>query len=139
MTHYAWLHSKYPKGTESRLSTIIEKSPDSPLLQMPELPDQSAYIINHVIEVGTTMSSGLGVTPLSWTEIKSWSELTMTDLTSWEASLIMELSRTFTSNYNKFDDKDFPTPYIIEEFDRSSASKNIGNALRFMAKRVNKK
>ena len=84
------------------------------------------------------MSSGFGITPLTWTEIKSWCEVTQTELSSWEATMVMSLSRHFSSSFNKFDEKDFPTPYMVEEFDREKASKTIGGALRLLAKRVNK-
>lgn len=116
----------------------MKQNPDSPMLKMPEL-DDAGYVIEYLLEIGTSMASGFGITPLTWSEIYSWSELSQTELSRWEASTIMSLSRTFTSKYNMFDEKDFPTPYILEEFDREEVSKTIGGALRLMASRMNKK
>ena len=91
-----------------------------------------------MIEIGTSMASGFGVTPLTWSEIESWSNLTDIRISSWEATMIMSLSRTFTSSFNRFDEKEFPSPYVVEEFDRAKVSQNIGSLLRSLASRVNK-
>lgn len=104
---------------------------------MPQLSGCS-YLIDYLIEIGTSMASGFGVTPLTWSEIESWSNLTDIRISSWEATMLMSLSRTFTSSFNRFDDKDFPSPYVVEEFDREKVSQNIGNLLRSLASRVNK-
>ena len=104
---------------------------------MPQLSGCS-YLIDCLIEIGTSMASGFGVTPLTWSEIESWSNLTEIDISSWEATMIMSLSRTFTSSFNRFDDKEFPSPYIVEEFDREKVSHNVGSLLRSLASRVNK-
>ena len=135
--HYAWLHSKYPKQKESRLSSILTNNPESPLLIMPDIPFLT-YLIEDLIEIGTSMSGGMGVTPLTWSEIKAWSDLTDNRLASWESTIIMRLSQIFVSSYNKFDDKDFETPFSVEEFDREAASKSIGNMLRSLAQRAKK-
>lgn len=105
---------------------------------MPEV-ENSEYLIEYLLEIGTSMASGFGVTPLTWTEIYSWQQLMSIELTGWELTQIMTLSRVFSANYAKFDEKDFPTPYTVEEFDREAASQGIGNALRSLASRVNKR
>lgn len=104
---------------------------------MPEI-QWLGYLINYLIEIGTSMASGFGITPLTWTEIEAWKNLTEVEITGSEASIIMRLSRTFTSCYNQYDGKDVPAPYIVEEFDREKVSSNIGSLLRSLASRVNK-
>lgn len=84
------------------------------------------------------MASGFGVTPLTWSEIESWSNLTEICISNWEATMLVNLSRTFTSNFNKFDGNEFLSPYVVEEFDREKVSQNIGSLLRSLASRVNK-
>lgn len=116
---------------------MTEENPDSALLEMPDIGSQG-YLIELLLEIGASASTGFGVAPLSWSEIYSWSSLTQTNLTSWEASTIMSLSRAFTASYHRFDETNAAAPFVHEEFDRVAASRNIGNALRLLAKRVNK-
>ena len=116
----------------------MNQNPESPLLEMPDVTNLT-YIIEYLLELGTSLASGFGVTPITWTELRSWLELSELQLDSWESNLLISLSRSFCANYTKFDEKDFPTPYVIEEFDRKAASASIGGSLRLLAKRMNKK
>lgn len=137
VAHYAWLHSKYPKKKESRLSTITQDNPDSSLLEMPEV-NMCQNLLEYLLDIGISGSSGFGLTPLTWTELLSWSTLTGITLTSWESLALMNLSRAFTSYHGKFDEKDVASPHVVEDFDRNLVSQSIGFRLRSLAKRMNK-
>lgn len=115
----------------------MEDNEDSPLLTMPEVED-CKYLLEFLIDVGISSANGFGMTPLSWSELHSWSILTDTQLTSWDAATIIQLSRSFTSYFTKYDEKDFATPYQLEEFDREAVSQTIGSRLRMLAVRMKK-
>lgn len=100
--------------------------------------DDADYILSLLIEAGISESNGMGLTPLSWTELANWTYLSKIDINSWEASTIISLSRQFTASLNEYDDKDIPPPFTIEDFDREKVSQSIGDRLRSLAKRINK-
>ena len=58
------------------------------LAEVPELPESAAYIRHWFWELK-------GSQPLTYTEIKSWSELTATPLTPFEVQALVELDRRF--------------------------------------------
>ena len=45
----------------------------------------------------------MGLTPLSFSEIAAWANLTGRDLTPWEAALLRRLSRAFVGGYQTED------------------------------------
>lgn len=115
----------------------MEDNPDSSLLEMPEVPG-CQNLLENLLEVGISGSSGFGLTPLTWTELLSWTTLTDIYLNSWESVTMINLSRAFTSYHGKFDEKDVPAPHVVEDFDRNLVSQSIGFRLRSLAKRMNK-
>jgi len=58
------------------------------LAEVPKLPESAAYIWHWFWELK-------GSQPLTYTEIKSWSELTATPLTPFEVQALVELDRRF--------------------------------------------
>lgn len=115
----------------------MRTNPDSPLLEMPEV-ELCSNLLDYVIDIGIANSAGFGLTPLTWTDLLSWSKLTNVELTSWESKQLMDLSRSFTSYFSKYDDKEIPAPHVVEEFDREKVSQSIGFRLRSIAKRIKK-
>lgn len=95
----AWLQApvdpdfKHKKTYESRLEKFDENAEE--LKYEPEA--YSTYIINIANSIGLYLNSGYGPIPLTWSEILSWSTLTKTKITPWEATLVMKLSKSFVS------------------------------------------
>jgi hypothetical protein len=95
----AWLQApvdpdfKHQKNHESRLEKFDENAEE--LQYEPEA--YSTYIINIANSIGLYLNGGYGPIPITWTEILSWSILTKTKITPWEACLIMKLSKAFVS------------------------------------------
>ena len=58
------------------------------LAEVPELPESAAYIWHWFWELK-------GSQPLTYTEIKNWSELTATPLAPFEVQALVELDRRF--------------------------------------------
>lgn len=133
----AWLHSpidpdfKPSKIRESRIDTL-EK--DSYLLQIkPEA--YSSYIINLINQIGPYQNGEYGPQPLSWTELRSWSILTKTKITPWEADLIMKLSKSFVSQLSLSKDPSCISPvHEVDEEKLSIKRKQISDAFKSMAK-----
>lgn len=52
---------------------------------------------------------------ISYTEIKSWCEVTRTPLTAWEAETMMAIRSSYDAMKQKAVNKDFPAPYATDE------------------------
>lgn len=77
-----------------------------------------------------TLAINCGLYNQTWQDIKSWSELTATTLTPWEASAIMNMSRAYTMAISEYDCKNSPAPWITEEVNRNEVAKSVRSALR---------
>lgn len=54
----------------------------------------------------------MGLSPLSWQEIKAWSELTETKLDLWETLSIRNLSNIYTTELSQGSDPKRAAPYV---------------------------
>ncbi len=110
----------------------------SPQAQLPSI--QASYLIDLVFEVGICQPNGFGLSPISWSDLDAWSRIKGIHLSSYEGSMIVMISRIFVTSHVKYDDKDEPAPHVIdsENLDRTAVSSKVGNALRSMAKKVNR-
>lgn len=98
------------------------------------LPDveECQYIIHWWHEAGTVSQGGMGISPLSWQEIRAWRLENELSLSLWEVNAIRMLSSEYCSEYHAASAKDREPPYqeiIEEEFDRSAMSNKIFNVL----------
>lgn len=90
-----WLHSR-PKihnkddNPQSRIEQLTE---GDPLL---DLPDTDQFIIGCWHELGLCVSGGYGFTPLSFTEIKAYSD-SVVELSPFDVSIIAKMSRIYVS------------------------------------------
>lgn len=105
---------------------------------MPEL-DDSAYIIQILMDIGPSMSGGMGPSPITWQELLSYCQATRTNLSRWEFETLRTLSEIFCQKYAEYDDNDAAAPFVYEEFDKAEVSRGIGSVLRSLAARRNKK
>lgn len=129
----AWLHATPEGAKKSRRETLLEGGEGSPLLTMPEL-NESAYIIDLWHEAGTVASGGMGLSPLSWTEIKNWIDAVELDLSTWELLTIKFLSSEYCSEYGLASDKNRAAPFEeIEDIDREALGSKFKNILRGFA------
>lgn len=130
MRHTAWLNSKAKGETKSRL-TILKEQADR--LKKPldtPLPDIEGfeYLVAFLHEAGTASSSGMGVTGLSWTELKSWKELSGVSITEFEMGLVKRLSDAYASEYGNSNGENTSPPYVsltMDEIERNREA--IGN------------
>lgn len=54
----------------------------------------------------------MGLSPVSWQEIKAWSELTETKLDLWETLSIKNLSNIYTTELSQGSDPKRAAPYV---------------------------
>jgi len=64
---------------------------------MPDIKG-AEHILHHLNTLGWCSSTGMGITALSFTEIKAYSDLTETPLNSDEVLLIRQMSQAYCSN-----------------------------------------
>lgn len=82
----------------------------------------------------------MGLAPISWTEIKSWDEVTRGSLRPWEAETIMELSRHFVSKFNEYDKKNVYSDHVVIEdpvIDKAKVADKVGAFFKMLIARRN--
>lgn len=113
----AWLAAtpKPPEGTKrasrqaetvSRLETLRRKKIEP---QLPPISDP--YIVNRLVEIGLTGSTGMGAVPLSWGEIVAWQQATGLHLDPWEARIIRALSAAYIAEMRRAEAETCPPPW----------------------------
>lgn len=75
------------------------------------------HLINYLNELGIAVSGMSGPTSISWTEIASWKELTHTCLETWEARVVMRLSKEYCSYLDTAKDTHCKAPYTCDDED----------------------
>ena len=119
----------------SRLETILGSNPESPLLVLPPVLGFD-HLISDLHEVGFQSSSGFSSGPLTFMEIDSWSRVTQTLLTAWEARTLRRLSEVFVNQVSISDDPACPAPSLNtgEEVDISEgAQKSVTSFFKGLA------
>jgi hypothetical protein len=82
----------------------------SPLASLPPV-DGAYYLIDYLMELGPANSNGMGLSPVSYSEIRDYSEITNTHLTPWDAHMLRHLSRVYVGQYNLSKEINTPAPY----------------------------
>lgn len=67
--------------------------------ELPELNGKD-YLIGWLTEIGMCKSSGMGLAPIDWIDIKAWAELTQTRITSAETLTLINASRGYVAEQN---------------------------------------
>ena len=66
-------------------------------LPLPNI-DGAEYLLHHLNNLGWVSSNGMGITPISFTEIKNYIEVTESSLTGDEALLLRQMSSYYCSH-----------------------------------------
>ena len=67
------------------------------------------YLIGWLLEIGIAMYSGMGVAPITYSEIYAWAD--GIELTPWEAKTIREMSVEYVSYSQKASESNCPPPF----------------------------
>lgn len=92
------------------------------------------HIIDMLFELGVSNSSNSAI---EFSEIKAWSELTGTVLTSFEALTIRELSSAYVIQLNKSVNRHEPAPYYVGS--DAERKQSVDDKLRLVALRSKSK
>lgn len=92
------------------MEECIEKEVEPPL---PEI-DYAIYIVNILDEIGAVQNTSMGMSPLTWQEIKAWGEVTDTKLDTWELATIKNLSNIYTAELSHASNPKRASPYTAK-------------------------
>lgn len=105
----------------------------SPFLLLPRV-DEELYLLKLWEEAGSVETNGMGISKLSWEEIRAWLDVRNRrgemPLSSFEIETVRELSEEYVSEYYAASDTDREPPYggeSIEQLDRDAVAKKVSN------------
>jgi len=107
---------------------------------MPEI-DPS---VNHLVELfylsGMATSTGMGLVPLSWQELRAFRLENKLDLLLWEREALQRMSASYCREYALSSDPQRPAPYVPQN-QQDEEEANIKAAMRMlqMTQRFRKK
>tara|TARA_R110000782_G_C14819221_1_gene413863 strand:- start:19435 stop:19854 length:420 start_codon:yes stop_codon:yes gene_type:complete len=110
----AWLHAvpDYGEKDRPRLSRRAEFKAFKVDFDEPPEPDAAQYLIHWFFESGMVMATGAGAAPLTWQELEAYGRSAGLELTGWERSTLMEMSRTYCEARDRFRKPASPPPYF---------------------------
>ena len=76
---------------------------------MPEV--DMFYVINWLIKLGMYRSGFNGLIPLTYQDIDSWANRTLTNVSPWESEVLITLSMSYCNQYAKGSKADCEEPY----------------------------
>ncbi len=94
----------------------------------PEMPPVDAvHIVSYLFEIGPTMTGSMGAGPLTHGELRAYQENTGIDLSVWEVSTLVRLSKEYLSEASRATKRDCEAPWKPEDFkpDRSSVARRL--------------
>jgi hypothetical protein len=129
-----WLNA--PQDGRDGKSRIEDFGDSHPICK---LPDADPLLVSHFRKVGPCLGVGMGVYPVTWQELKAYSELSGSNLTAWEAEQIIMMSSRYC-NYLQIGKKPTPPPYEREftAEDIRQQNESISKILEAEEKQFNK-
>lgn len=98
------------------------------------MPDvgEAEYLVAHWKDIGIVLSGAMGAAPLTAVELTAWQQGTGADLQPWEFSVLLEMSRAYLAARQEGAKPECPPPYgdPVNEFDRATVAKKVGNAFK---------
>jgi hypothetical protein len=99
-------------------------------IQLPEIPGPWSHLLAIFSLSGQALQSGMGLTPLSWLEIKAFIDVNEIDITLWERELLKRMSEAYCAEYSRASDPKRPAPYTPEV--EENEVDHVGKAIGFM-------
>lgn len=131
-----WLHAPYKINkddvSKSRYKRLSDRDIEAPELKMPDV-DSHDYVLEMFYETGMIMNGAHGAVPITWTELRNYSDQSGNVLTPWESSMVMKLSRAYCSAYHDGQDAAALPPYMPDDEDLIAKQRaSVSNALASM-------
>ena len=135
-----WLHAPYKINkddvSKSRYKRLSDRDIEAPELKMPDV-DSHDYVLEMFYETGMIMNGAHGAVPITWTELRNYSDQSGNVLTPWESSLVMKLSRAYCSAYHDGQDAAALPPYMPDDEDLIAKQRaSVSNALASMGAQI---
>lgn len=124
------------KEEKTRLQKFIARDSEY-LIEFPEVMGYG-YLLDYVSELGFVSSSGMGSTRLTYSEIKSWSELLDIKLSIFDVESIISLSTEYIIQKDLSKKKACPPPFVSDDEPVEERRKAVDSAFRNLAKNFNK-
>ena len=98
---------------------------------MPEV-GEAIYLVHYWNDLGLITAGPMGPVAISSQEVIAWQQGSQLDLSAWEFSSLIQMSRSYLSSMHLASDPACPPPYgnPINEFDRSVLSKRVSDAFK---------
>lgn len=127
--HVGWLSStiKYKSGKKEETTSKSEYYSGGLICRVPEL-DDCGYLGVAWDELGKCQSSGMGVSPTSWSDIKHYAE--MAGISKWEGHLLHSMSKIFVDARSMFSDMVCEPPYLYGGYDFRTLSADAADRRR---------
>lgn len=123
------------KGSEkSRLQRLKDEKKDERYApSMPPL-DCGAHVLDYLWDWGPTLIGSMGDGPLTHAEIRACQENTGIELSSWEASTLMRLSKDYFAESHRATKRDCKAPWQDGSEAQTLIAVDTRDALRALAK-----
>lgn len=93
----------------------------------------SKGIVELCAECGFYEANGMGIIPISWTEIKAWMDLRLGEIDMWLAGVIREMSETYISQYYESNNQPVGVSPFHDMVDIEEKRKTVANQFRLFA------
>jgi hypothetical protein len=80
--------------------------------KMPDIDFGFTHLIEWIHELGFFLNGGMGAIPLSYSEIKAFSDLTQNPVTPFDAKVLRDMSNAFISTQEKAKDSECKDPLL---------------------------
>ena len=84
-------------------------------------PAACDWLIERLFEVGPIAAVGMGVGPISFTEIEAYQRQTGFDLTGWPSRLLRRMSISYAAESDRAQAPDCPPPWVAENVEERRA------------------
>ena len=96
---------------------------------MPEL-------LEYLYEIGPVIPSGMGLLPVTWTDIAAWQAVTGVMLDPYESAAVRELSMSYIDQHERSRSPSCPAPWVDpEHVDREAVAARILSQFRAFSRR----
>ena len=116
-----------PKGQKTTRAAQIdlnsEQSDFDPEYHLPEV--ELRYLLDVLSEIGEAKVGEKSLMPIEWIDIKSWADLTGSNLTPREYSVLKMLSHVYVRQYNESLEVNCPSPHLARLPDSATVEQKL--------------
>lgn len=80
-------------------------------VELPEIPEAFSHLRELFFVMGQAMQTGMGLSPVTWVELKAFIEVNELELTLWERSILKKMSEAYCNEYSHASSPNRPAPY----------------------------